>query len=133
MDAVMIVVYVAGSYSADSHLAREENILRARLAGMKICRLGAVPIIPHSNTAHFDDVADPEFFYQAGLELVERSDALLMLPFWESSSGSRRERQRALDLQIPVFEDISALEAWLKTKPKALSEHFLHQPSRGTF
>jgi len=107
------VVYVAGPYSAPSHVERELNIVQARTVGAAIVRLGAVPFIPHSNTAHFDDVASPEFFYAAGLEFLHRSDAVFMGPFWEKSSGSLLELREAGRVGIPVFYTLQELKAWL--------------------
>ena len=110
----MKVIYIAGPYSSTTHLGREQNILNARSAGAEVCRMGAVPIIPHSNTAHLDDVADLEFFYQAGLEFVRRSDAVLLIPGWDKSAGSHRERELAIALCLPVFLSLNDLGNWLR-------------------
>jgi len=107
------VIYIVGPYSAHSHVGRELHIAQARVLGAAVVKAGAVPIIPHSNTAHFDDLASPEFFYAAGLELLARSDALFMHPDWEKSSGSRREFQEAGRVGIPVFYSLDELEVWL--------------------
>jgi hypothetical protein len=113
----MKLIYVAGPYSAPTHLEREQNILAARIAGAEIAKLGAYPLIPHSNTAHFDTPAGlgEQFWYEGTLELLRRSDAMFLLKGWQDSVGTGRERQEALRLEIPSFTKLEYLTRWLET------------------
>lgn len=38
------------------------------------------------------------------LAVLARCTHLILLPYWEQSSGARRERDRALELGLPVWE-----------------------------
>jgi hypothetical protein len=111
---IMKLVYIAGPYSASTHLEREQNILQARIAGAQVAKLGAYPLIPHSNTAHIDTPCDDLFWYEGGLELLRRSDAVFMLKTWKKSVGAKREREEALELEIPVFSRFEYLQKWLE-------------------
>lgn len=109
------VVYVSGPYRASSDWEKERNIARAREAARRVWLLGAVAICPHANTAFMD--GDGIDFISGDLELVDRSDAVLLLPGHESSEGSRMEAGRACTRGIPVFDSLEALEKWLNPSP----------------
>jgi hypothetical protein len=42
-------------------------------------------------------------FIEGDLEIIARCDAILMLPGWERSEGSRMEYSRAVELRMPVY------------------------------
>lgn len=112
----MRLVYVAGPYSAPDRDGVEENIARAELLGLEVCKLGAMPVIPHSNTAHpFFEAAQPyQFWIEGTLELLRRSDAVVLTSDWERSSGARGEVAEAQRLGKPVFRTLTELEHWLR-------------------
>lgn len=116
------LVYIAGPYRAASAWEVACNIHRAREHGARVVTLGAYPVIPHSNTAHFDGLTDDEMFWLDGtLELMRRCDAVLLTEDWQRSSGARREREDALARGIPVFNDALELEEWLIETSEAAS------------
>ncbi len=86
-----------------------------RELGALVAGLGAYPIIPHSNTSHFDGLATDTFWLEGTLQLLRRCDAVLMAEDWERSSGSRAERIEALRLSIPVFYTLESLHSWLSS------------------
>lgn len=97
------LIYVAGPYRGIHPSDVDDNIVAARKLGKMICEVGAYPIIPHSNTGFFDGIQTDEFWLEATLEAMKRCDAVVLLPGWESSRGSRGERDTAIDRRIPVF------------------------------
>lgn len=115
--ARMKIIYVAGAYRAETPWGVERNIFAAQdLAAQmveKLHKLGAYPLVPHANTAHFDDLAPDDYYLEGTLELMRRCDALLMVKGWEKSSGARGEVEEAKKLGIPIFYSIEDLEAWL--------------------
>lgn len=100
------VVYVAGPYRGPNRHAIELNIQAARAVGLLCCRKGWSPIIPHANTGHLDGI-DPtigdEFWLASTMELLRRADAVVLVPGWESSSGTRDEITEAQMRSIPVY------------------------------
>lgn len=100
------VVYVAGPYRAVSRKGIELNIQAARAVGLLCCRKGWSPIIPHANTGHLDEL-DPtigdEFWLASTMELLRRADAVVLVPGWELSSGTRDEITEAQLRGIPVY------------------------------
>lgn len=120
------VVYVAGSYRAATSQGVEMNIEAARHVGLLCCRKGWSPVIPHANTGNLDAV-DPsigdEFWLDATMELLRRCDAVVLVPGWARSAGTRDEIIEAKLRGIPVFSDESML-------PSAAS--FVDQVSNGS-
>ena len=43
---------------------------------------------------------------------LELCDAVLLVPGWENSSGTRAELARAKELDIPVFGSLEAMTIW---------------------
>lgn len=55
---------------------------------------------PHTHTARFEKLANaPENYYHTLDDAIydRACDGFILLPNWESSSGSRRDHQRAMD------------------------------------
>lgn len=100
------VVYVAGPYRGRTALAIDLNIQTARAVGLLCCRKGWSPIIPHANTGNLD-LLDPsigdQFWLASTMELLRRADAVVLVPGWESSQGTRDEIIEAELRGIPVY------------------------------
>lgn len=124
------LVYIAGPFSptkaqlalfgkaVTKYMARrcvEENILRAKLLGVKVAKLGACPMIPHANTDHpdFEEVQPYQFWIEATKEQLRRCDAVLFAEDWEESSGARGENEVAIEESIPRFFSLNDLAGWL--------------------
>ncbi len=77
----------------------------------------AMPVIPHSNTAHehFEQCQPYQFWIDGTLELLRRCDAVILTDDWERSSGARGEAQEAHRLGMPVFHGVEGLRVWLAT------------------
>jgi hypothetical protein len=102
----MLRIYIAGPYRAATPSEVDRNIITARDVQAELLRMGHAPFCPHSMTARFErdypDLPD-EAYLETDLVWVEVSDAMLMLPGWEQSSGSRAEEEFALDTGLPVY------------------------------
>ncbi len=100
------VCYIAGPYRGPNRHAIELNIQAARAVGLLCCRKGWSPVIPHANTGHLD-AADPtigdEFWLASTMELLRRCDAVVLVPGWQKSQGTRDEIIEAEKRGIPVF------------------------------
>lgn len=112
----MNVVYVAGKFTGATQWAIAQNIRKAEEAGIEIARLGAMPLIPHANTANFHGELTTAFWYEGTLELLRRSDAVFLLPNWEVSKGARDEHKEAVRIGMPLFKNIQDLAGWLRRR-----------------
>lgn len=108
------VVYVAGPYRASTRAGVELNIQSARQVGLVASRKGWSAIVPHANTGHLDAV-DPDigddFWLAATMELLRRSDAVVLCPGWERSTGTLAEINVAKSLGMTVYESADQLPA----------------------
>lgn len=110
----MKIVYVAGPLFAGNDWQIRQHIHRAVSLGFEVAEAGAYPVIPHANTgAWFMGTLTPEFWYAGTLELLRRCDAVILVPDWEGSKGTRREIEEARQLGLPIFTGINDLRIWL--------------------
>ena len=99
-----LLVYLSGKYRDTSEWRVEQNIQAAEKVSKQLWHMGYSVICPQKNTAHFgsDDI-DSSAFIEGDMVMVERSDIVVMLDNWETSSGALLERRLALKLSIPVY------------------------------
>lgn len=71
---------------------------------MLVATCGAYPVIPHSNTAHFDGTLEDKFWLDGTLELLSRCDGAIFIPGWIRSVGSRGEWALAEKKGIPTLD-----------------------------
>jgi hypothetical protein len=101
-----MLVYIAGPYSASAGAGTvDENIQRAREVAVTLWDMGYTVICPHLNTAHFDDEIDlpNKVYVDRDLEIVERCDGIVMLPYWAQSRGAVRELEHAIKHDVEVY------------------------------
>ncbi len=93
------VIYVAGPYRAPTWGGVKKNVADAMDVAAELLEAGYTVICPHSMTHGFEmyGLAN-DVFLESDLELVRRCDALVMLPGWQSSRGSRAEHELATSL-----------------------------------
>jgi len=108
----MILVYVAGPYTAPTILQREANIREAQLVGGQLIAADVYPIVPHEMGQAYADQQPPEYWYRATMALMLRCDAVVLTPRWAESTGATLERERALRVGIPVFPTVWTFEIW---------------------
>jgi hypothetical protein len=105
--------FISGAYSGALNEI-ELNISKARLVIVDVLKAGWVPICPNVFWSPFADLKEYDFWLEAALSLLDTCDILVLVPGWETSSGVRREIQRARevgilivnsDLEPVVFED----------------------------
>ena len=115
LPAVVPVVYVAGPYRAATPRRVLANIWRAQEAALAIWCMGGVAICPHSNCFLFDGEAPDDVWLKGDLELLRRSDALLLSEGWEASGGAQAEKTLAEALGLPVFyhDALHQLRVWI--------------------
>lgn len=112
----MKVVFIRGPFRAANAWEVEQNIRRAEALGFEVAKLGAMPMIPHTNTRFFDGTLTDEFWLEGTMELLRRSDAVMSVRGCEKSSGSAAEGVEAKRIGLPVFSDLGQLAAWLEAE-----------------
>ena len=115
----MKVVYIAGPYRARTPWLVELNIRRAEYMALTVARLGASPLCPHTNARFFQGVLPDSYWINATLELMRRSDAVMLVQGWQQSEGSRGEVNEAKRLGIPIFDGIEQLARWISEEEEA--------------
>lgn len=105
------LVYIAGPYWNKLPERRAAHIAQVRMLRVLVAEAGFFPIMPHCNTAGFENLTElPESFYHSGdLLLLSRCDILLLAPGWEDSKGSQVEIKFAGRKGIPVYTRLSDL------------------------
>lgn len=109
----MPVVFVAGPFRGPNAWEIELNIRRAEELALEVWKLGAAAICPHSMNRFFFGTLDEEYYLRGDLELLRRSDAMIMVHDWERSTGARAERKAAIVDGTPVFYTIPDLKEFL--------------------
>ena len=112
------LIYVAGPYRAATTWQIDRNITNARVWGAKLAGWGAYPVIPHSNTAHMDGVADDSLWLAGTMELLRRCDGAIFIEGWLDSSGAKQEWAEASRLNLRRVDarslSESDIEEWVK-------------------
>ena len=114
----MKLIYVAGKYRGATPWDVEWNIRAAEELGLEVARLGAIPLIVHTQYRFFQGQLPDEFWIEGTLEQMRRCDGAIFLPNWRESTGARGERDECLRLKIEIFDTLSQLDRWLRTDGK---------------
>lgn len=101
-----MLVYIAGPITAKDGFTQEDNIAAACEAFLRLSRAGVVAFCPHL-TALAPGAFDVPYdhWLKADLTILERCDAVLMLPRWETSNGARVEHAMAVELDKRIYYD----------------------------
>lgn len=115
----MILVYVAGRYTAPTPAGVEENCRIAREVGVQLaaCGKNVFPVIPHQTGRDIEHIGDYEYWIAGTLELMRRCDVVYACPGWETSKGTLAELAEAERLGIPVIRnDLTLFQSGLVTR-----------------
>jgi hypothetical protein len=99
----MKVAYIAGPYRGQSKikiinwLQRQANIRRAVKVAKWAWREGFAVICPHKNSGNFDGLVTDLMFLKGDKEILKRCDAMILVPGWQTSAGTREELKIAID------------------------------------
>lgn len=95
--------FISGAYSG-SITEIEENLTKARVVIADVLKAGWIPVCPNVFWSPFADLQDYEFWLEAALALLDTCDLLVLVPGWETSSGVKKEVQRARELRIQIVD-----------------------------
>ena len=121
MELDIPLVYIAGAYTAEHQYQVKLNIQRAEHVGMDVAKMGASIIVPHTNTAHWEGIQSPKWFYKATLKQLSKCDAMVVVPDKATDSvGTIGEIEYAEKNGIPWFwgteVGLANFEHWLNTE-----------------
>jgi len=103
-------VYVAGKLNSDA-CGYIKNVHRMIIWGEKIRKLGFAVFVPGLDFLQgivFGNWDYPDYFNNSQPWLIA-SDAVFLVPGWETSEGTKKEIERAKKHNIPVFADLELL------------------------
>lgn len=105
----MEVAYVCGPYIGQDYFEIDRNIVAARDIAFELWKKGYAVVCPHMNSAHFETVyhllgMENSDFMKAGLELVRRSDILVLVDGWERSEEAKEDIEFAKELGLTIYE-----------------------------
>lgn len=99
-------VYVAGKFRGKNPWEVESNIRYAEDYSMRLWELGVPNICPHTIGRHLEGVVPDSFVLPVMVSLMLKCDAVLVLPGWEESSGTRGEMKEAHEHGMPIFTSV---------------------------
>lgn len=104
-------IYIAGKLAAD---AVDYNNNRKRMLhyALKVKKAGFSVYVPCMvEQLALIDTEDWEYsdYFNNSQPWLEISDAVFLVPGWETSSGTQLEIELAKDLNIPIYDDLSKL------------------------
>jgi hypothetical protein len=122
----MLVAYVSGKYrDPRGPWYVVQNIREAEAVAMELWQMGIAVICPHKNTALFEGPLDDPIIIAGDIELVKRSDIVVMIPNWTTSVGSKMEMTAGVSADKPIFfwpNDRLLVEAMQKPQSKELQD-----------
>jgi nucleoside 2-deoxyribosyltransferase len=102
-----MIVYLAGPLRPKRDQTLEGNIQKACYVTLQLWHQGYTVICPHANSNLPYSLAvkacSDERWLAGDLEILERCDAVIVLPEWEYSTGTLGEIAHAIDKNIPVY------------------------------
>ena len=119
----MKIVFIAGPYFGNGDKSKiQDNIRHAEKYQIALANLGIGFFCPHNHTEHFEIKAkQTEDFYREldSIFLKKVADAVMAIPGWETSTGSKAEIEFAKKNGLPIFypkspDDITEIVKWAK-------------------
>ena len=116
----MKTLYLAGPFRGLDAYAVYRNVQKAEAVMFEVIQAALAQttpvavVCPHSMSANFNGTFTDGYWLKATLELLDRSDAVLMLPGWQKSVGALGELERARLTGTPIFYEVQEVLDWLK-------------------
>jgi len=103
-------VYIAGKLNDDA-CGYIKNVHRMIMWAEKVRKLGYAVFVPGIDFLQGVIFGDWEYkdYFNNSQPWLDASDAIFLVPGWETSEGTKREIERAKANGIPVYSDIDML------------------------
>jgi nucleoside 2-deoxyribosyltransferase len=124
-----IRIYIAGAMSSSDPVQFLENLRKGIRESARALLAGFSVFSPFIDFQMFlslqgDERITAEQIKTSSLEWLKVADAVLLVPGWESSSGTKTELEWAKKWCIPVFNSVEELKEefrlWQSSEPKQL-------------
>ena len=109
----MKLVYVAGPFRGRDSWEISKNVRRAEELAAEVWKLGAVAICPHKNTENFQGMLPDAVFIEGTLAMLKVCHAMIVVPNYQRSDGTKGEIEFAKEHHIPVFYSVFQLKRWI--------------------
>ncbi len=109
-------IYIAGPYSSGNIIKILDNIREGIRLSTKVLLLGHSPFCPWLDF-HFQlmlregETLTVEDYYKYSIAWLRVSNAMLLVPGWQSSKGTKAEMEIADNMGIPIYYDINKMNA----------------------
>ena len=101
-----MIIYLAGPIRPKGDQTLEGNVTIAKGVALELWKAGYTVICPHANSDLPVTLADKEVeawrWLGGDLEIIARCDAVVVLPNWEQSEGTKGEIAFAQERSIPI-------------------------------
>jgi nucleoside 2-deoxyribosyltransferase len=109
-------VYIAGAMSSTHPLVFLENLRKGMRLSTEAILAGYSVFSPFIDFQLFFQLRDGESIpvsaiKESSLDWMEVADAVLLVPGWEESEGTKAELNLASELGIPVFDSLEDMSA----------------------
>lgn len=106
-------VYVAGAMSGNE-LEYLRNLRKGIRLSVEVLQAGYIPFSPFIDYPFFlalreDEEITGEQIKNYSMEWLKVCDAILLVPGWENSKGTKAEIEKAIELNIPIFTSLEEL------------------------
>lgn len=102
-----MLIYVAGPIRPLKGRTVQENCTIAKNIALELWKMGHAVICPHANTdlpiALADKECEEKVWLDGDLQMIARCDALVIVPDWEGSNGTKGEIEYAKARDIPIY------------------------------
>lgn len=124
-----VFVYISGKYTGQDLFDTEQNIAVAKKVAIELANRKIKFFCPHTHSARFCCYCpnvEKDFWMDLDLAVVKRLTNCMvmvgdsiegeMIPIsnWKNSKGAIREKELALSLEQPVFDNLNNFFKWYK-------------------
>ena len=107
-------IYLAGAYSGNNVLGTLNNIRKGIRLATEVLLTGFSPFVPWFDfyfqlMLRENEHLTIEQYYNYCIEWLKVSDAILLVPGWENSKGTKAEINLAHKLNIPIYYELMDL------------------------
>lgn len=95
-------IYIAGPHRAVNYWLMEQNARMAEGYSLAVWQAGHVPVCPHTQIRNYHDALPGDVLDRGMLTMLDGCHAVLVIPGWERSAGTRADIDHAERRGIPV-------------------------------
>lgn len=108
-------IYVAGAYSGPDVITILDNMRKGMRLSTEVMIAGYAPFVPWFDF-HFQlmiregEIITLRQYYDYSIAWLSVSDAVIVVPNWENSTGTKKELEIARSMNIPIVYSLDELK-----------------------